>query len=137
MKTQTAFAPELTIGKQVTDISFYTKAFGAVEQWCLRNDDGSVHVAQFDIDGAIFHVHEQMPGSGKFEPAAQQGVTAVVGLMADDVHAVFNRAVEAGAKVISPVTDYEYGWRQGELVDIFGHRWVIQKVLDASILGGA
>jgi len=137
MKTQTAFTPELTIGKQVTDISFYTKAFGAVEQWCLRNNDGSVHVAQFDIDGAIFHVHEQMPGSGKFEPAAQQGVTAVVGLMADDVYAVFNRAVEAGAKVISPVTDYEYGWRQGELTDIFGHRWVIQKVLDASILGGA
>jgi PhnB protein len=128
MKTNTAFAPKLTIGKNVTDIGFYTKAFGAVEQWCIRNDDQTVHVAQFNIDGAIFHVHEQMPGSGAFVPSSQGGVTTVIGLMADDVHAVYNKAVSAGATVIKPVTD-EHGWRQGEVQDAFGHRWVIQKAL--------
>lgn len=129
MKTKTAFTPKLTIGKNVTDISFYTKAFGAVEEWCLRNDDETVHVAQFDIDGAMFHVHEQMPGSGAFVPSSQEGVTTVIGLMVDDVHAVYNRAVAAGATIITPVKDYEYDWRQGELQDTFGHRWVIQKKL--------
>jgi PhnB protein len=130
MKTPTSFAPELTISKGVTDISFYTKAFGAILEWCLKNDDGSVHVAQFNIDGGIFHVHEQMPGSGKFVPAANQGVTAVIGLFVDDVEAVFNKAIKAGAKVVSPVTDHDYGWRQGELEDVFGHRWQIQKIYD-------
>jgi PhnB protein len=130
MKTLTSFAPELTIDKGVTDISFYTLAFGAAVDWCLRNDDGSVHVAQFNIDGAIFHLHEQMPGSGKFVPAAHNGVTAVIGLFADDVQAVFDKAIAAGAKMVSPVTDHEYGWRQGELEDVFGHRWVIQKIHD-------
>jgi PhnB protein len=127
MKTQTAFAPVLTIGKHVTDVSFYTKAFNAVEEWCLHNDDDSIHVAQLNIDGAIFHVHELMPGSGDILP--HRGVTTVIGLFADDVHAVFNQAIAAGATLITPVTDHEYGWRQGELQDTFGHRWVIQKVL--------
>jgi PhnB protein len=122
MKTQTAFAPMLTIGKQVTDASFYTKAFNAIEDWCLRNDDGTIHVAQFTIDGATFHIHEQMPASGAFIPTEHNGVTTVIGLMADDVHAMFNQAVSAGATVITPVTDYEHGWRQGELQDIFAHR---------------
>lgn len=127
MKTQTSFAPMLTIGQGVTDISFYTQAFGAIEQWCLRNDDGSVHVAQFYIDGALFHLHEQMPGSGAFIP--HDGVTTVIGLMTNDVGAVFDKAVAAGATVITPVQDHDYGWRQGELADPFGHRWVIQKQL--------
>ena len=129
MKTKTAFAPMLAIGKNVLEASFYTRAFGAVEDWCLRNDDGSIHVAQFTIDGATFHIHEVMPGSGDFAPSEHNGVTTVIGLFADDVHAVFNQAVAAGATIVTPVTDYEYGWRQGELQDVFGHRWVIQKVL--------
>jgi len=130
MKTRTHFTPKLTIGKAVTDISFYTIAFGAHEDWCLRNDNGTVHVAQFDIDGAVFHLHEQMPGSGAFDPLGQPGVTTVIGLMTHDVQAVFNKAIAGGATVITPVTDYEYGWRQGELADPFGHRWVIQKQLE-------
>ena len=47
------FAPQLFINNGVTDISFYKNAFGAVEQLRLNNDDGSVHVAEFSIDGAI------------------------------------------------------------------------------------
>jgi PhnB protein len=42
MKTQTAFAPVLAIANDVTDIDFYKKAFNAVENFCLRNDDGSI-----------------------------------------------------------------------------------------------
>jgi PhnB protein len=30
---------------------------------------------------------------------------------------------------VSPVQDYEYGYRQGEIIDPFGHRWVLQKDL--------
>ncbi len=126
MKTVTAFAPVLTIPKNTMDASFYTRAFDATEDWCLRNDDDSIHVVQFTIDGATFHLHEFMPNSGDILPT--NGVTTVIGLFADDVHAVFNKAIAAGATIITPVTDYEYGWRQGELQDAFGHRWVIQKV---------
>ncbi len=45
----TFFAPELYISNGVKDISFYKDAFGAIENLCFTNDDGSIHVA----DGTI------------------------------------------------------------------------------------
>jgi PhnB protein len=52
------FAPQLFIPKGVTDISFYQKAFDAVELRKWMNDDGSYHVAELSIDGTLFHLHE-------------------------------------------------------------------------------
>jgi len=49
--------------------------------------------------------------------------------MVEDVQAVFDKAISEGATVISPVTDYDYQYRQGEIIDPFGHHWLIEKVL--------
>jgi PhnB protein len=120
------FAPELHIPNGTLDIDFYTR-FGAKEHFCLRNDDGSIHVAELDIDGAIFHVHETMRWLNALEPISAKGVTTVIGFFVDDVHEVFNRGLQAGATEISPVTDHDYGYRQGMFKDPFGHFWQIQK----------
>ncbi len=130
MKTKTAFAPMLAIGSGVTDIDFYKNAFGATELWRLHNDDGSIHVAGFLIDGALFHLHEAMPNSAASSPHKLKGITTTIGLMTDDVHWVVARAVAAGATLISPVQDYDYGYRQGEIADPFGHHWIIEKIID-------
>ena len=127
MKQKTAFVPQLIIGHGVTDISFYTKAFGAKELHRWSNDDGSIHVAELLIDGAMFHLHEE--GRKDLSPGKAGGTTVIVGLMVDDVHAVFDQAVSAGAEVISPVTDYDYRYRQGDITDPFGHHWLIEKIL--------
>jgi PhnB protein len=139
MKTKTAFAPMLAISSGVTDIDFYKKAFGAVELWRVCNDDGSVHVAGFLIDDAMFHLHEGTPnidtvspGTIKGSPDRLKGVTTTIGLMVDDVHGLVAQAVAAGARVTSPVQDYDYGYRQGEIVDPFGHIWLIEKIFDES-----
>jgi PhnB protein len=125
----THFAPELHIPNGTTDIEFYKK-FGAIEHFCLRNDDGSIHVAELEIDGAVFHLHEIVRSLNALEPISAGGVTTVIGLFVDDVHAVFERGISAGAVEISPVTDHEYGYRQGMFKDPFGHFWQIQKVLN-------
>jgi PhnB protein len=126
-----SFAPMLTIRNGVMDIDFYKKAFGAVETMRLNNDDGSVHVAEFFIEEAMFHVHE-VTQSAMFSPEKYNGSTVTIGLMTTDVHGVVAQAVAAGAGVISPVVDYEYGYRQGEIKDPFGHRWIIQCRIPAS-----
>lgn len=54
----THFAPELHIPNGTLEIDFY-KTFGATENFCLRNDDGSIHVAELAVNGAIFHVLKQ------------------------------------------------------------------------------
>ena len=120
------FAPQLFINNGVKDISFYANAFGATENFCLRNEDGSVHVAELSIDGTIFHLHE-VTKQHFFSPEKHQGTTAIIGLFVSDVSAVVNKAIQAGAIEISAVKDYEYGYRQGEIKDIFGHHWLIEK----------
>jgi PhnB protein len=128
-KVSAAFAPALIIGKGVTDISFYEMALGAVELRRWTNDDGSIHVAELSIEGAMFHLHEENTNAGAFSPSSAKGVTTVIGLMVADVDAVMDKAVKAGAKVISPAKSYDYGYRQGDIADIFGHRWTIQMVI--------
>ena len=120
------FAPQLFINNGVKDISFYANAFGATENFCLRNEDDSVHVAELSIDGTIFHLHE-VTKQHFFSPEKHQGTTAIIGLFVSDVSAVKNKAIQAGAVEISAVKDYEYGYRQGEIKDIFGHHWLIEK----------
>lgn len=122
----TFFAPQLMINNGIKDISFYAKAFGATEQLCFRNEDGSIHVAELSINGVIFHVHE-VTKPYFFIPEKHHGTTAIIGLFVPDVDAVMSSAIQASAIEISPAKDYEYGYRQGEIQDPFGHRWLIEK----------
>jgi PhnB protein len=124
----TRFAPELHIPNGIYNIDFY-REFGATEHFCLRNDDGSIHVAELEIDGAIFHLHETMSWFNALEPISANGVTAVVGLFVPDVDEVMRKAIFAGATEINPAKDHEYGYRQGMFKDPFGHFWQIQKKL--------
>jgi PhnB protein len=120
----THFAPELHIPNGTFDIDFYKK-FGATEHFCFRNDDQSIHVAEFEINGAIFHVHETMRDA--LEPISSNGVTSIIGLFVPNVEEVMHKAIQSGATEINPVTDHDYGYRQGMFKDPFGHYWQIQK----------
>jgi PhnB protein len=122
----THFAPELHIPNGTKEIDFYKK-LGATEHFCFRNEDGSIHVAEFDIDGAVFHIHETMRWLDALEPIAAKGVTTIIGLFVEDVQQFFDHAISVGGIVISPVTDHDYGYRQGMFKDPFGHYWQIQK----------
>ena len=121
------FAPELFINNGVKDISFYEKAFGATEQLRFSNDDGSIHVVELSIDGAIFHIHEITGKQYFFSPGKNNGTTICIGLFVINVDEVINKAIKAGATEINPARDYEYGYRQGTIKDPFGHYWQIQK----------
>ena len=123
------FAPLLYIKPGISDLSFYEKAFAALETQRWTNDDGSIHAAELSIDGSLFHLHEESPGKQLLSPGTTRGSTVVIGLFVPDVDAVISKAVAAGAELINPATDYEYGYRQGDLKDPFGHYWTIQKKL--------
>jgi PhnB protein len=128
MPTST-FAPELFIPNGVTNIDFYTKGLGAVELRRFSNDDGSIHVAELSIDGAVFHLHEETTNPLAFSPARHEGTTVLIGLFVSDVDYFMEMAVAAGAKVTSPAQDYDYGYRQGAIEDPFGHSWMFEKAL--------
>jgi PhnB protein len=126
MAMKPTFAPMLIIPNGVKDVRFYTQGFGAEEVRRFSNDDGSIHVVEFDLKGAIFHLHEQWETT-LVSPDKAGASTVSVNVFVDDVDAVVTQAVAAGAKVTSPVQDFDYGYRQGDIIDIFGHCWQIQK----------
>jgi len=129
---KTFFAPELFVNNGVKDISFYKNAFGASEQMRFSNDDGSIHVVELCIDGAIFHIHEITAKPYFFSPGKNNGTTICIGLFVSDVDEVMANAIKAGAIEINAAQDYEYGYRQGTIKDPFGHYWQIQKKISVS-----
>jgi PhnB protein len=127
METTTpTFAPQLFIPNGVKDIDFYINGLGAVELRRFSNDDGTIHVSELSINGAIFHLHEETRNPVSFSPARHQGSTVTIGLFVQDVDLCMSNAIAAGAKVTSPAQDYDYGYRQGDVVDPFGHIWMFE-----------
>jgi PhnB protein len=129
MATKPTFAPQLAIPHGVTDISFYIKALGAVELRRFSNDDDSIHVSELSIEGTLFHLHEETERTAVLCPDTAKSTSVTIGLFVDDVHAVMESARQAGATVASEVTDWDYGYRQGDFIDPFGHRWMIEKAI--------
>ncbi len=123
----TFFAPQLFLKNVLDAMNFYKKAFGAAELRRWSNPDGSVHVGELEIDGAMFHLHEQSPNSKQLCPEAVNASTVLIGIFVSDPHETIKRAEVAGGRISSPVQDYDYGYRQGIIVDPFGHQWMIQK----------
>jgi uncharacterized glyoxalase superfamily protein PhnB len=121
------FSAMLHVDKPQEAIEFYQRAFGATVGW--STPPGEDMVAQLLAQGAEFWVH---PASDELDnPAPQRpGSTAVrLMLIVSDPDAVYAQAVAAGATVRSPMQDHDYGWRDGSIVDPFGHRWEIGKPL--------
>jgi len=122
----TFFAPQLTIKIVAPAVEFYKKVFEA-KVLRLFEHEGKIHVAEMEIDGAMFHIHEESPHNNQLSPESTNAASVLIGLFVDDVHTIVKRAEAAGAKIISPVTDWDYGYRQATFVDPFGHQWMIEK----------
>jgi PhnB protein len=108
-------------------LEFYTNAFGARELRRFSNDDGSVHVAEMTIGDAIFHIHEEVGRNNQLSPETVKSTTLLIGLFVDDPDSMIKKALDLGAREISSIQDYDYGYRQGTIIDPFGHQWLIQK----------
>lgn len=126
IKIKTHFVPQLHIPSGCREIDFYVKGLGAVELRRWSNEDGTIHVAELSIDGAMFHLHEENSNKGHFEPSSVNGITTTIGLFVENVDEMISKAISAGATLTSPAQDYDYGYRQGEIKDPFGHHWLIE-----------
>ena len=125
--TTTTIAPFLSVRRGAAAVAFYKAAFGATELFKIESPTGDV-VAQLAVEGAAFWLSDESPAHGNFSPETLNGGTTRMVLTIDDPDAMFDRAVAAGARVITPMQD-AYGWHLGRVVDPFGHHWEIGKPL--------
>lgn len=117
--------PYLIIRNAAQAIEFYRQAFGAEEVVRMPMPDGKVGHAEMKIGNSMFMLADEMPEEGFSSPQTLNGTAVSFLIYAEDVDTAFQRAVEAGAKVLRPVKDQFYGDRTGTLADPFGHVWTI------------
>ena len=119
----TSIAPMLSVRNGATAIDFYKAAFQATELFRIDAPDGAV-VARLAVGGGEFWVADESPAHQNFSPETLHGGTTRMIMTVDDPDSAFDRAVAAGATVVTPVSN-DYGWRLGRLADPFGHHWEI------------
>jgi PhnB protein len=130
---KSSISPMLSVRRGAKAIEFYKAAFGAEELFRIGDEAKGV-VAQMSVGGAEFWLADEAPEFLNFSPESlgagfRRGATVRMVMVVADPDAVFTRAVNAGATVISPIENKEFGWRVGRLVDPFGHHWEIGKPL--------
>jgi PhnB protein len=121
---KTNIKPVLSVRNGSAAVEFYKKAFGAVEIMRVSSPDGEI-VAELTINDAPFFLADESPVHGNFSPESVSGNSVRLSLNVSDPDAVFAQAISSGAREIYPVTDQDYGYRLGRLVDPFGHHWEI------------
>jgi PhnB protein len=121
-----SLTPSLTVRGAADAIEFYERAFGAVEKSRALAPDGKrLWHAELQIGDSRLMLTDEMPEMGGLAPPPTGAVGFSVWLYVEDVDAVFDRAVRAGAKSQMPVNDTFWGDRFGGLQDPFGHNWAI------------
>ena len=117
--------PHLVCAGAAEAISFYGKAFGAVEQMRLPGQGGKLMHACVKIGDSMLFLVDEFPDWGSLGPKALPRSPVTIHLQVEDADAVFAKAVAAGCTVAMPLEDAFWGDRYGQLRDPFGHSWSI------------
>lgn len=115
--------PYLAIRNAAKAIEFYKKAFGATELMRMDDPSGKIGHAEIMIGNARIMLSDEYPEMDVRGPESIGGSPVVIHIYVEDVDALVERAVAAGAKITRPVADQFYGDRGGKLADPFGHLW--------------
>lgn len=110
-------SPYLVVSGVTKLIDFTKQVFGATEVHVSKGPDGTVMHAEIKIGDSIVMIGEGGAG-GKHFPG-------MLYLYLEDVDAVYQRAIQAGAKSVREPADQFYGDRVSGVEDAFGNQWWI------------
>jgi PhnB protein len=127
--------PVLTVNGGAEAIDFYVRAFGARElNRAVAPDGQRIWHAELEIGDSRLMLTDEFPDmGGTLGPKAWGGTAVSIHIYVDDVDALVERAVRAGATLTMPLENQFWGDRYGKLTDPFGHSWgVASHVEDVS-----
>lgn len=117
--------PSLVVSNSKAAIEFYKKAFDAKEIYQMPAPDGKIMHAMVQIGDSFVMMSDEFPAMGARSPTTIGGTPVTLHLYVEDADKMFNKAVEAGAKVVMPIMDAFWGDRYGAVIDPYGHSWAI------------
>ena len=118
-----AVIPMLVCADAAAEIAFCVAAFGAVELSRRTDDDGSVTHATLGIGELLIMVHGETAHLASRAPLGDGSSPVVIYLYLEGVDAAIERAVAAGARILTPIADQFWGDRMARIVDPQGHVW--------------
>ena len=121
----------LTVIDVDTAVAFYQAAFAAelLTRHTGASEEFAIH-ATVKIGNSIIALNQEAPELGILSPLSLGASAGQVHLYVDDVDASWERAVEAGALVHTPLYDAYWGDRTGILADGNGHLWSIASKIE-------
>ena len=87
--------------------------------------DDKVGHAELQLGDSLIMLADEAPDMDALGPKSVGGTPLMLHVYVEDADAVFERAVQEGAKALRQVEDRFYGDRSGEFEDPFGHHWSV------------
>ena len=117
-----SLTPYITCRDAAAAIDFYKNVLGATELVRMPGPDGRVMHAELQIGDSRLMLNDEYPGMAA-APTPTAVPSSSVFLYTEDVDALVERAVQAGARVDMPLSNMFWGDRFGKFTDPFGHQW--------------
>jgi PhnB protein len=121
--------PHLVVHGAAAASEWYQRALGAKEWGRVPVPGGRFMQIELRFAGSTVMISDEFPELGVVSPLSLGGTVGALAIHTDNVDALWQRAVEAGAKVSLPLREMFWGDRHGEIFDPFGHRWVLAQHL--------
>ena len=115
--------PYLIVDGAGAAIDFYCSVLGAAERLRMPAPDGRIGHAELQLGDSMIMLADENAQMDVRGPRAIGGTPVSLHVYVADSDAVFERAVQAGARALRAVEDRFYGDRSGQFEDPFGHRW--------------
>jgi len=103
-------------------IAWLDEAFGFTEREVHTGDDGTIVHAELDCPGGGVVMLSSEPEGGDPRWGERVGKGWIYAAT-DEVDALYERAVAAGAEVVMGLTDTDYGSRDFSVRDLEGNHW--------------
>ena len=117
-ETNVVIQPVLHFADLAKAVRYFTESFGFREHNVMRDDSGVAQYAEMEFGGCYISFGPTRGDGSPFE----LGPSAVY-VALDDPDAHHARAVAAGAEIVMPLTDQEYGSREYAARDPEGNVW--------------
>ncbi|HXW51330.1 MAG TPA: VOC family protein [Candidatus Acidoferrales bacterium] len=118
--------PALRFNDAKAAIAWLCAALGCEEREVNANEDGTIAHAELWLDGNVIMLGSSKPDAFGRSPKDLGGVSTtlyVACATSGDVDAHYQRAKNAGARILREPTEMEYGSHEFSLADPEGHVW--------------
>lgn len=104
-------------------IQWLCEAFGFVELFSVPGHGPYVRHARLGLGENMIMLGSIRPDDGMSSPQTLGSATQMLAVYVADPDAHFQRAQQAGAKILAPPYDTDFGSREYHVLDLDGHPW--------------